>query len=168
MHNQLEQAKKKGLTVGTFVSLADDTTINGLCKDHATGNSRSRRAYKILGFSSACWEKKYMDRMFSAKKTLFDTFIQDLFSMSINLLLALYLVFPRSVLNMGPAFMFSMGVETLWIDGYLMLTLLTHGTLTVFHRLMKYVDPKSIVRAHPSHETYSYKCAAGLKTLLVE
>ena len=33
---------------------------------------------------------------------------------------------------------------------------------------MKYVDPLSEGKSHPSFETYSYKCAAGLKTLLVE
>ena len=33
---------------------------------------------------------------------------------------------------------------------------------------MKYGEPLSVRKAHPSAETYSYKCAAGLKTLLVE
>ena len=37
MQNQLEQAEKKVSTVGTFVSLANGTTINNFCKDHATG-----------------------------------------------------------------------------------------------------------------------------------
>ena len=37
-----------------------------------------------------------------------------------------------------------------------------------FHRLMKYGEPLSVRKAHPSLERYSYKCAAGLKTLLVE
>ena len=73
---------------------------------------------------------------------------------------------------MGPACMFSRGVETLRIDEYLKLILLTHGNLAAFHRLMKYVDPLSVRKAHPSLETtrvlYYYKCAAGLKTLLVE
>ena len=40
--------------------------------------------------------EKNMDRKFSAGKTLFDAFFQDLLSMSINLLLALFLEFPRS------------------------------------------------------------------------
>ena len=62
--------------------------------------------------------------------------------------------------------MFSRGVETLRIDGYLMLKLLTHGELTVFHRLMKYGEPLSVRKAHSSMETYPY--AAELKTLLVE
>ena len=69
---------------------------------------------------------------------------------------------------MGPAYMFSRGVGTLRIDGYLTLVLLAHGELTAFHRLMKYGEPLSVRKAHPSIETYSLKCAAGLKTLLVE
>ena len=64
--------------------------------------------------------------------------------------------------------MFSRGVETLRIDGYLILTLLTHGNLAIFYPLMKDVDPKAMVRAHPSLETYSNKCGEGLKMLLVE
>ena len=86
--------------------------------------------------------------------------------MPINLLLALYLVYPRYLFNMGPAYMFSRGVETLRIDGYLTLVLLTHGNLTEFHRLMKYGEP--LRKAQASVETYSYKSgAAALKTLLV-
>ena len=88
--------------------------------------------------------------------------------MPINLLLALYLVYPRYLFNMDPAYMFSRGVGTLRIDGYLTLVLLTHGKLTAFHRLMKYGEPLSMRKTHPSAETYSYKCTARLKTLLVE
>ena len=80
----------------------------------------------------------------------------------------LVLGIPRYLFNMGPAYMFSRGVQTLQIDGYLTLKLLKHGELTTFHRLMKYGEPLSMRKAHPSPETYSYKCAAGLKTLLVE
>ena len=61
-----------------------------------------------------------------------------------------------------PAYMFSRGVETLRIDGYLTLVLLTHGELVAFHL------PLSMGKTHPSVETYSYKCTAGPKTLLVE
>ena len=68
---------------------------------------------------------------------------------------------------MGPAYMFSRGVETR-IDVYLTLVLWTHVELTAYHRLMKYGEPLSMGKAHPSTETYSYKCKAGLKTLLVE
>ena len=48
------------------------------------------------------------------------------------------------------------------------LILLTHGELTTFHRLMKYGEPLSVRKVQPSPDTYSFKCAAGLKTLLVE
>ena len=70
--------------------------------------------------------------------------------------------------SMCPAYMFSRGVEMLRVDGYLTLILLTHGELTTFHRLMKYGDALSVRKAHPSSETYPFKCAARLKTLLVE
>ena len=74
----------------------------------------------------------------------------------------------RYLFNMRPAYMFSEGVGTVRIDGYLMLILLTHGELTMFHRLMNYGENLSVRKAHSSMETYSYKCAAGLKTLLME
>ena len=88
--------------------------------------------------------------------------------MPISFLLALYLVYARYLFNMGPAYMFSRGVETLQIDGYLALVLLTHGELVSFHRLTKYGEPLSMGKTHSIIVTYSYKCAAGLKTLLVE
>ena len=37
-----------------------------------------------------------------------------------------------------------------------------------FHRLMKYGETLSMGKDHPSAVTYSYKCTARLKTLLVE
>ena len=83
--------------------------------------------------------------------------------MPISLLLALYLVYPRYLLNMGPAYMFSRGVEKLRIDGYLTLVLLTHGELVSFHG-----ELLSMGKTHSSIDTYSYRCAAGLKTLLVK
>ena len=105
-----------------------------------------------------------MDKIFYAGNTIFEAFVQELLNMPINLLLAFYLVYPRYLFNMGPACMFSRGVETLRIDGYLTLILLTHGNLTAFHRLMKYGKPMSVRKAHASVETYSYKYAARLKT----
>ena len=109
-----------------------------------------------------------MAGVFCAKETIFGAFVPELLSMPISLLLALYLVYPRYLFNMCPAYMFSRGVETLWIDGYLVLVLLTHGKLVSFHRLMKYGEPLSMGKTHSSMDTYSYNCAAGLKTLLVE
>ena len=109
-----------------------------------------------------------MAGVFSAKDTIFGAFVQELLRLPISLLLDLYLVYPRYLFNMGPAYMFIRGLETLWIDGYLALVLLTHGELMSFHRLMKYGEPLSMGTTHSSIDTYSYKCAAGLKTLLVE
>ena len=129
---------------------------------------KTRKNHEILRFLSPCWEKRYMARVFYAKDAIFDVFVQELLNMPINLLLALYLVYPRYLFNMVPAYMFSRGVETLRIDGYVTLVLLTHGELMAFHRLMKYGEPLSMESAHPSAETYSDKCTAGLKTLLVE
>ena len=109
-----------------------------------------------------------MAGVFCAKETIFGAFVQQLLSMHISLLLALYLVYPRYLFNMGPAYMFSRGVETLRVDGYLALVLLTRGELVSFHRLMKYGEPLSMGKTPSSIDTYFYKCAAGLKTLLVE
>ena len=107
-----------------------------------------------------------MDKVFYAGNNIFWAFVQDLLNKPINLLLALYLVYPRYLFNMGPAYMFSRGVENLRIDRYLTLVLLTHGNLREFHRLMKHGEP--LRKAQASVETYSYKSAAALKTLLVE
>ena len=132
MQIQLAQAEKKGLRVGTFVSLTNKTTIKGFWKDHASGELRKRKIHEILELLSSWWEKKYMDRLFSAGETIFDTFITDLLSRSIKPLLALYLVFPRYLFNMGPSYMFSRVVETLRIDRHLTLNLLTQGKLRYF------------------------------------
>ena len=48
---------------------------------------------------------------------ILEAFVQELLSMPISLLLALYLVYPRYLFNMVSAYMFSIGVETLRIDG---------------------------------------------------
>ena len=109
-----------------------------------------------------------MAGMFGTTATIFGAFVQEILGMPISLLLALYLVYPRYLFNMGPAYMFSRGVETLRVDGYLALLLLTHGELVSFHRLMEYGEPLSMGRVHSSIETSSYRCAAGLKTLLVQ
>ena len=109
-----------------------------------------------------------MAGVFGAKENIFGAFVQEILSMPISLLLAMYLVYPRYLFNICPALMFSRGVETLRIDGYLALVLLTHGELVSFHRLTKYGEPLSMGKAHSSIDTFSYKCAAGLKTLLVQ
>ena len=168
LERQLEVAQDRDMTVGRFVTAASEVTIGGFWREHARGDLKTRKDHEILKFLSPCWEKRYMARVFYARDTIFDAFVQELLHMPINLLLALYLVYPRYLFNMGSAYMFSRGMETQRTDGYLTLVLLTHGELTTFHRLMKYGEPLSMGKAHPSTETYSYKCTAGLKTLLVE
>ena len=168
LEGQLEVAESRDMTVGTFVTAANEVTVGGLWREHAKGELKTRKNHEILRFLSPCWEKRYMARIFYTKVTIFDAFVQELLNMPINLLLALYLVYPRYLFNMGPAYMFSMGVEILRTDGYLKLVLLNHGELTAFHRLMKNGEPLSMGKTRPSGETYSYKCTAGLKTLLVE
>ena len=95
-----------------------------------------------------------MGGFFSEGKNFFEPFIHDLLSMSINLLQALYLVFPRYLFNMGPAFKISRDVETLTIDGYLTLILLTLENLALHHHLMICVQPVAMPKVHPRLETY--------------
>ena len=156
------------MTVTRFVTAANEVTIGGFWREHAKGELRTRSDHEILKFMSPCWGKEFMAGVFCAQETIFRAFVQDILSMPLSLLLALYMVYPRYLFNMGPAFMFSRGVETLRIDGYLALVLLTHGELVSFHRLMKYGETLSMVKTHSSIDTYSCKSAARLKTLLVE
>ena len=116
---------------------ASEVVIGGFWKEHAKSELRTRRSHEILRFLSPSWEKEYLDKVFYAGNAIFVAFVQELLSMPINLLLALYFVYPRYLFNMGAAYMFSRGVETLRFDGYLTLILLTHGELTTFYRLMK-------------------------------
>ena len=168
LEKQLEVAEDREMTVTRFVTAANEVTIGGFWREHGKGELRTRRDHEIVKFLSLCWVKEFMAGVFCAKETIFGAFVQEILSMPISLLLALYLVYPRYLFNMGPAYMFSRGVETLRIDGYLAQVLLTHGELVSFHRLMKYGEPLSMGKTHSSIDTYSYKSAAGLKTLLVE
>ena len=116
---QLEVAESREMTVGKFVTAANDVIIGGFWREHAKGESRTRKNHEILKFLSPCWEKKYMAGVFYAKETWLECFMrkQELLSMPTSLLLALYLVYPRYLFNMGPAYMFSRGVETLELTG---------------------------------------------------
>ena len=145
------------MTVARFVSAANEVTIGGFWREHAEGELRTRRDHEILKFLSPCWGKEFMAGMFGTTATIFGAFVQEILGMPISLLLALYLVYPRYLFNMGPAYMFSRGVETLRVDGYLALVLLTHGELVSFHRLMECGEPLSMGKVHSSIETYSYK-----------
>ena len=133
LEEQLEVAESREMTVARFVTAANEGTIGGFWREHAKGELRTRQDHEILKFLSPCWEKKYMDGVFCAKETIFVAFVKELLCMPIRLLLALYLIYPRYLFNMGPAYMFSRGVETLRIDGNLALVLLTHGELVSFH-----------------------------------
>ena len=152
---QLEVTESREITVARFVTAANEVTIGGFWTEHAKDELRTRKDHEIRKFLSPCWEKKYMAGVFCAKETIFRAFVQKLLGMPISLLLALYLVYPRYLFNMGPAYMFIRGVETLRIDGYLALVLLTHGELVSFHRLMKYGEPLSMGKTHSSIDTYS-------------
>ena len=163
LEEQLEVAESREMMVTRFVTAANEVTIGRFWREHAKGELKTRRDHEILKFLSPCWGKEFMAGVFGAKETIFGAFVQEILSMPISLLLALYLVYPRYLYNMGPAYMFSRGVETLLIDGYLALVLLTHGELVSFHRLTKYGEPLSMGKTHSSIDTYSYKCAAGLK-----
>ena len=46
-------------------------------------------------------------------------------------------------------------METVRVDEYLNLSLLTHRNWAVFDRLMKYGDPMAMTQLHPSIETYA-------------
>ena len=133
LEEQLEVAEKREMTVGRFVTAANEVTIGGFWREHASGELRTRRDHEILEFLSRFWGKEFMAGVYSAKETIFGAFIQEILNMPISLLLALYLVYPRYLFNMGPAYMFSRGVD-IPVEA---LVLLTHGELVSFHRLMK-------------------------------
>ena len=116
LEGQLETAESTDMTVGRFVTAANEVTVGGFWREHAKGDLKTRKNHEILKFMSPCWAKRYMPRLFYAKDTIFDAFVQELLNMPINLLLGLYLVYPRYLFNMGSAYMFSRGVETLRVD----------------------------------------------------
>ena len=98
------------MAVGRFVTAANEVTIGGFWREHSKDKLKTRKNHEILRFLSPCWEKGCMAGVFYAKDTIFEAFVQELLIMPINLLLALYLVYPRYLFNMGPAYMFSRGV----------------------------------------------------------
>ena len=142
LEEQLEVAESREMTVTRFVTAINEVTIGGFWREHAKGELKTRKYHEILKFLIPCREKEFMAGVFGAKETLFGAFVQKILSMPISLLLALYLVYPGYLFNMGPAYIFSRGVETLLrIKGYLALVLLTHGELVSFHRLTNYGGP---------------------------
>ena len=117
LEEQLEVAEKKEMTVTRFATAANEVTIGGFWREHAKGELKTRRDHEILEFLSPCWGKEIMAGVFGAKETIFGAFVQEILIMPISLLLALYLVYPRYLFNMGPAYMFSRGVEILRLTG---------------------------------------------------
>ena len=97
-------AEGKEMTVGRFVTAANEVTIGGFWMEHAMGELKTRKEdHEILRFLSPCWEKKYLNKVFYAGDTIMEAFVHELLNMPLNLLLALYLVYLRYQFNMGPA-----------------------------------------------------------------
>ena len=164
LEEQLEVTESREMTVGRFVTAANEVTVGRFWREHAKGELRTRKDHEILKILESLLGKEKHGWSVLCERDYFRAFLQELLSMPINLLLARYLVYPRYLFTQGT----SPGVETFRIDGYLALVLLTHSELVSFHRLMKYGEPLSMGKTHSSIDTYSYKCAAGLKTLLVQ
>ena len=101
LEEQLEVAEKREMTVTRFVTAANEVTIGGFWREHAKGELKTRRDHEILEFLSPCWGKEFMAGVFGAKDTIFGAFVQEILSMPISLLLALYLVYPTYLFNMG-------------------------------------------------------------------
>ena len=99
LEGQIKVAESREMTVGRFVTAANEVTIGGFWREHAKGELRTRKDHEILKFLSPCWEKKYMAGVFYPKETIFGAFVQELLSMPISLFLALYLVYPRYLFN---------------------------------------------------------------------
>ena len=144
------------MTVGRLVTASNEVTIGGSWIEHARGELKTRKDHEILRFLSQCWEKKYLHKFFYAGDTIFEALCRSS-SMCPSTSFWPISGIPQVPVQYGPAYMCNRGVGTLRIDGYLTLVLLTHGKLTAFHRLMKYGEPLSVSKAHPSMETYSYK-----------
>ena len=102
VEKQLELAERREMTVARFVSAANEVTIGGFWREHAEGELRTRKNHEILEFLSPCWGRDFMAEVFGTKATLFGAFVQEILGMPISLLLALYLVYPRYLFNMGP------------------------------------------------------------------
>ena len=67
LEGRLEMTESREMTVGRFVTIANEVTIGGFWREHAKGELRTRKDHEILKFLSPCWEKKYMAGVFYAK-----------------------------------------------------------------------------------------------------
>ena len=61
----------------------------------------------------------HLEIFLSAAKGMLKNFLTDIFKFPMNLLLAIYLAFPRMLFKMGPEFLFNLGVELLKVHGCL-------------------------------------------------
>ena len=68
-------AEKREMTVGRFVTAANEVTIGGFWREHARGELRTRRDHESLEFLSPCWGKEFLTGVYSAKDTIFKAFI---------------------------------------------------------------------------------------------
>ena len=87
LEGQLEVAESRDMTVGRFVTAANEVTIGGFWREHTKGELKTRKNHEILRFSSPCWEKRYTGRVFYAKDAIFDALVQELLNMPTYLLL---------------------------------------------------------------------------------
>ena len=85
-------AESREMTVTRFVTDANEVKIGGFWREHAKGELKTRKDHQILKFLSPCWGKEFMAGVFDSKETIFGAFVQEILSMPISLLLALYLV----------------------------------------------------------------------------
>ena len=59
---QLEVAEGREMTVGIFVTAANEVIIGGSWMEHAEGELKTRKNQEILRFLSHCWEKKVSEQ----------------------------------------------------------------------------------------------------------
>ena len=57
LEEQLEVAEDRVMTVGRFVTAANEVTVGGFWMEHARGKLKTRRDHEILRFLSPYWEK---------------------------------------------------------------------------------------------------------------
>ena len=86
LEDQLEISQEREMTVETFVTSANEITIGGFWREHATCELRTRKSHEILKFLSPCWEKKYMDNVFYARNTIFELFVQHMLGRGVETL----------------------------------------------------------------------------------
>ena len=71
VEGQIEVAEGRDMTVGRFVTAANEVTVGGFWREHAKSELKTRKNHEILRFMSPCWEKRYMTRVFYAKDAIF-------------------------------------------------------------------------------------------------